>query len=108
MKKHNVMFLILAVLIMSCAVNLTADDEVENPVGVAGCGSIAVDPESSLEFQQNICNSAEGDPGTSCGATGHGTCSSPKLNDTMPDANHCICVGEETEVALADGEVPVV
>ena len=71
----------------------------EDAEGVAGCSSVAVDPTESLEFQQAICNGAEGNPETSCASGGYGRCSSPKLNDVLPDGNHCICIGEETEVA---------
>lgn len=67
--------------------------------GVAGCSSVAVDPEESLEFQQAVCNAAEGNPDTSCASGGHGHCSSPKLNDVLPDANHCICISEDSEAA---------
>ena len=76
-----------------------ADDD-----GVAGCSSVKVDPAFSLDAQQTICNTAEGNPATSC-SSADGTCSSPKLNDTLPDADHCICVGEAPETVSTETEV---
>lgn len=73
--------------------------------GVSGCGAISVDPSSSLEFQQNVCNAAEANTETSCGASGHGTCSSPKLNDTMPEGTHCVCISETVEEAPSEEAV---
>lgn len=75
----------------------------EDDAGVAGCASIHVDPSASLEFQQNICNAGENDSSTSCAASGNGRCSSPKYNDVMPDADHCLCVdeSESTEEAVS-------
>ena len=67
--------------------------------GVAGCSAVRVNPDLSLEDQQSVCNAAERSPGSSCAASGGGTCSSPKLNDTMPDADHCICILEEEVLA---------
>ncbi len=91
-------FVLMLVIMSVFAFGTTAF--AEGDAGVAGCASVAVDPSSSLEFQQNICGAAEGVAETSCGGvSGHGTCSSPKLNDTMPEASHCICIGEATEVA---------
>ncbi len=78
----------------------------EDVVGVAGCSAIQVNPDLSMEDQQSLCNAAEGDPSTSCAASGHGVCSSPKLNDTLPEAGHCICVQESTEEAPV-GDAPV-
>lgn len=72
--------------------------------GVAGCSSVTVNPELSMDDQQSICRAAEGISGTSCAASGNGLCSSPKLNDTMPEADHCICVREDEILA----EAPVV
>lgn len=92
--------ILIAVLVLSAVFAfgqaVFAEDET---AGVAGCASVALDPSSSMEFQQNICETAEGVEATSCGVSGHGRCSSPKLNDTMPDAAHCICIGEATEEA---------
>lgn len=98
MKKYYGLFLMGMVFMLALAPAVIADEEAENPVGVAGCASIMVDPDASLEFQQGVCNAGEGDPATSCGASGHGTCSSPKLNDTLPSAGHCICISEEETV----------
>ena len=65
--------------------------------GVAGCNAITVDPNASLEAQQEICGNAEHFPSTSCAVGGHGTCSSPKTNGTLMEGNHCICLeAEET------------
>lgn len=99
MKKF--MAVLIALLVAASFMPAAFADEA---VGVAGCSSLRVNPELSLEDQQAVCNAAEGDPTTSCAVSGSGTCSSPKLNDTLPDADHCICVGEETEEAVA--EVP--
>lgn len=71
----------------------------EDAAGVAGCSAIQVNPDLSLEDQQGLCNAAENDPATSCAASGNGICSSPKLNDTLPEAGHCICIQESTEEA---------
>lgn len=76
------------------AAPLAFAEETTGVDGVAGCGAVRLDPAASLDEQQTICGAAEGVAGTSCAAGGHGTCSSPKLNDTLPDADHCICVGE--------------
>lgn len=73
-----------------------------NVDGVAGCSSIRVSPDLSLEDQQSICNAGENISGTSCAASGSGVCSSPKLDDTMPGADHCICVAEEETEAVAE------
>ena len=73
-----------------------ADDD----AGVSGCSSVAVDPNASLEAQQEICGNAENFPSTSCGVSGHGTCSSPKTNDTLVDGTHCICLSQTDEVAV--------
>ena len=62
---------------------------------VAGCQSVAVDPNASFEYQQAVCRAAEGNASSSCAASGHGMCSSPKMNDTMVDGTNCICVSEE-------------
>ncbi len=76
----------------------------EDAPGVAGCSAISVNPSDSLEFQQNVCNAAENTPATSCAASDHGTCSSPKLNDVLPDGDHCLCLGESSGVASNDEE----
>ena len=65
--------------------------------GVAACNATAVDPNASLEDQQAVCSAAEQFASSSCAAGNHGLCSSPKTNDTMVGANHCICL--EPEVA---------
>ena len=76
----------------------------EDAAGVAGCSGVRVSPDLSLEDQQGICNQAESDSATSCAASGNGICSSPKLNDTLPEADHCICVSEDTSLAEAPVE----
>ena len=91
--------MMLALMIGIMPLRALADDE--TAAGVAGCSAISVSPEDSLAMQQNICNAAENTPETSCAVSGHGTCSSPKLNDVLPDGNHCLCLGEETEEAPA-------
>lgn len=97
MKKMLLMLLVIVTVFAVGNMKIAfADDDV---TGVAGCASVVVDPSSSMEFQQNICNTAEGVAATSCGGGDHGSCSSPKLNDTMPEAGHCVCIGETTEVA---------
>ena len=99
MKKFTAILMVLLLTVAFLPAAFAEDVE-----GVAGCSSLKINPELSLEDQQAVCNGAEGDPSTSCAASGSGTCSSPKLNDTLPSADHCICVGEETEEAPA--EVP--
>ncbi len=90
-------FLVMLMVVGVAAPVVMAEEE--SPAGVAGCSSIKVSPDLSLEDQQGLCNAGERDPGTSCAASGNGTCSSPKLNDTLPEADHCICVGEVAEAA---------
>ncbi len=97
MKKFGLGILIVILVLGSFAAIAKAEDSEAG--GVAGCQAVAVDPGYSLEMQQNICYAAEGDPATSCAASGHGVCSSPKLNDTLPEANHCVCIGEVDEAA---------
>lgn len=96
----KIVMLFLAVMLL--AVPLMPLVLAEDDAGVAGCGSLKINPQLSLEDQQSICNAAEKDPSTSCSASGHGTCSSPKYNDTLPDADHCICVAESADAAPAD------
>lgn len=98
---NKIYFMALALLVMLTGGAMKAAFAEDEAPGVSGCGSILLDPASSLEFQQNICNAAEGNSGTSCGASGHGTCSSPKLNDTMPEGTHCVCISETVEEAPA-------
>ena len=95
--KNSAIFLIVLLLTVFAAPLLLADEPVTD--GVAGCSGLAINPDLSLEDQQSVCNAAENDPSTSCATSGNGVCSSPKLNNTLPDANHCICVGEVTEEA---------
>ncbi len=61
---------------------------------VAGCQAVAVDPAASFEYQQAVCRAAEGNASSSCAASGHGMCSSPKMNDTMVDGTNCICLAD--------------
>ena len=68
-----------------------ADDD----AGVAGCNAVTVDPNASLEDQQDICTNAEHFPSSSCAAGGHGTCSSPKTNGTLLTGTHCICLEQD-------------
>ena len=93
----KMLLMLLAAAVMFFAAGGPVGHAEEGVGGVAGCASVAVDPAASLEFQQGVCNAAEDTPATSCGSGGHGVCSSPKLNDTMPDGNHCICISESEE-----------
>ncbi|MSR77638.1 MAG: hypothetical protein EXS63_05370 [Candidatus Omnitrophica bacterium] len=62
--------------------------------GVTGCNAVAVDPAASQEDQQVICAHAETISTSSCAMANHGTCSSPKTDDTLTNGTHCVCLGE--------------
>jgi len=82
----------LLVLLFALTPNVLAQEGVD---GVAGCQSIAVDPEASFEVQHAICSTAELDSATSCSAGGHGMCSSPKKDGTLMEGRNCLCLHEE-------------
>ncbi len=71
--------------------------------GVNGCNSVKVDPNMTLEAQQDICGNAEHFISSSCALGGHGTCSSPKTNDVLVDGDHCVCL---EDLASASTEEP--
>lgn len=95
--KQGLGLLLLLVLLLPFALvsNASAQDASD---GVAGCQSVAVDPEASFEVQQAICGAAELNAGTSCSAGGHGMCSSPKKDETLMEGKNCICLHEEEAV----------
>jgi|GEM_PF-6199471 len=92
--------LLLAVMLLlpfSTVSSAFADGTVVD--GVAGCQSIAVDPEASLEMQDAVCNAAEQSASSSCATSDHGMCSSPKKDGTMMDGRNCLCINPATEDA---------
>ncbi len=101
MKATFVMVLSLSLLVFSSAGSFAFAEDESQPEGVLGCNGVQLDPAMALADQQDICGSAEQLAATSCGRSGHGTCSSPKTNDTNPEGTHCVCLSEETEAAVA-------
>ena len=74
---------------------------------VAGCQSIAVDPQASFELQAAVCNAAESDASTSCASAGRGMCSSPKKDGLMMEGKSCVCLSVAPEPVLTE-ETPTV
>lgn len=93
--------ILIFVMALTAGMPLLLADE-ESVQGVAGCSSIKLNKDLSLEDQQSICHAGEYISSTSCAVSGSGICSSPKLNDTMPDADHCICIAEEASESVAE------
>lgn len=102
--KKRIFFAVLLVMVAAFASEHLAYSEEDTAVGVAGCGAVQVNPSSSLEFQQSICHEAEENAASSCAASGHGVCSSPKLNNTLPDGTHCICISPASDDESVDSE----
>lgn len=94
----------LVVFVMAIGMILQSEKayaEDVTPDGVAGCMAVQVDPQASLEAQQAICENAEQFFSSSCAASGHGHCSSPKTNGVLVEGTNCICL-DESEEAVAE------